>query len=434
MKKRLLCAVVMATMVWCTATALAADVNPLSDVPAGHWAYKSLNKLVKAGIIDGYKGKFNGGKTLTRFEMAKVIAKAMGKAENAGSDVRTELDKLAKAFPEELDNILIRLDEMERLNSDKVRMKDSEIRLRYESIKQSRDGVHTQSIRDKYYIRTTLAFHGEINKDWDYVLKLRGENEFDTSGVDASSDSLLNQGYIKGPLGPTTVSIGKWYFGPMDTLFSDNYAKGLKVYFRNNQLRGNVYYANHVSKGRKVNYADSSGNYILSGGTLSYVKTRFVGTELTYKVRPDTTLEGYYFKMDAPGLVADTTSAKYWGISLAHELNNDFKLTGYYMKSDAQSDNTTHLLKLSYKEAKKTRPGSYCYYIEHGKKEIFATYETASIRDENKDYHSQRVTRFGIDYVPFRNTLWENYVDIGKATDNSGVKEVFIASSLYFYF
>ncbi len=62
-----------------TATTYAA--NPFSDVPAGHWAYDSIEKLAAAGVIDGYgDGTFGGDKLMTRYEMAQIVAKAMAKA------------------------------------------------------------------------------------------------------------------------------------------------------------------------------------------------------------------------------------------------------------------------------------------------------------------------------------------------------------------
>ncbi|MFQ9934997.1 MAG: S-layer homology domain-containing protein [Phascolarctobacterium faecium] len=62
MKKSLVLAMAMALGV--TASAYAA--NPFSDVPAGHWAYDSVNKLASAGIVDGY-GTF-GGDLMTRYK------------------------------------------------------------------------------------------------------------------------------------------------------------------------------------------------------------------------------------------------------------------------------------------------------------------------------------------------------------------------------
>ena len=62
MKKSLVLAMAMALGV--TASAYAA--NPFSDVPAGHWAYDSVNKLASAGIVDGYgNGTFGGDRLMT---------------------------------------------------------------------------------------------------------------------------------------------------------------------------------------------------------------------------------------------------------------------------------------------------------------------------------------------------------------------------------
>ena len=60
MKKSLVLAMAMALGV--TASAYAA--NPFSDVPAGHWAYDSVNKLAAAGIVDGYGDSTFGGDRL----------------------------------------------------------------------------------------------------------------------------------------------------------------------------------------------------------------------------------------------------------------------------------------------------------------------------------------------------------------------------------
>ncbi|AZR73938.1 hypothetical protein BBF96_11370 [Anoxybacter fermentans] len=60
--------------------ALAAPVmaGPFSDVPASHWAYDALNKVVSSGIITGYPdGTFKGKKTLTRYEIAVIVARIL---------------------------------------------------------------------------------------------------------------------------------------------------------------------------------------------------------------------------------------------------------------------------------------------------------------------------------------------------------------------
>lgn len=50
--------------------------NPFADVPAGHWAYNAVTKLVSSGINQGYSdGTFRGDRSINRYEVATMIAK-----------------------------------------------------------------------------------------------------------------------------------------------------------------------------------------------------------------------------------------------------------------------------------------------------------------------------------------------------------------------
>ena len=122
MKKSLVLAMAMALGV--TASAYAA--NPFSDVPAGHWAYDSINKLAAAGVIEGYgDSTFGGDKLMTRYEMAQIVAKAMAKGAN--------VDKLAAEFADELDNLGVRVANLEK-KADNVKV-TGELRYKYMSKK-----------------------------------------------------------------------------------------------------------------------------------------------------------------------------------------------------------------------------------------------------------------------------------------------------------
>lgn len=60
----------------------ALDLTPIrsettfSDVPKSHIYYKEIMALYRAGIIDGIKGKYNPAGSLTRGQMAKILANA----------------------------------------------------------------------------------------------------------------------------------------------------------------------------------------------------------------------------------------------------------------------------------------------------------------------------------------------------------------------
>ena len=50
------------------------------DVPANHWAYEAVTKLAGNDVVAGYPdGEFHGDRTMTRYEMAEIIYKAMNR-------------------------------------------------------------------------------------------------------------------------------------------------------------------------------------------------------------------------------------------------------------------------------------------------------------------------------------------------------------------
>lgn len=88
----------------------ALTASSFRDVPQNHWAYGAIRSLVKSGLIQGKKGKFDGTKAFSRYEMAVVLARYMEKLGDAKKSVQATvsktyplLKKLADEFSKELD-------------------------------------------------------------------------------------------------------------------------------------------------------------------------------------------------------------------------------------------------------------------------------------------------------------------------------------------
>src|SRR5688572_15906698 len=48
------------------------------DVPRGHWAYEAIDKLSRAGVIEGRPdGNYWGNQAMTRYEFAVAIARLL---------------------------------------------------------------------------------------------------------------------------------------------------------------------------------------------------------------------------------------------------------------------------------------------------------------------------------------------------------------------
>ena len=89
---------------------LAASADSFTDVPKDHWSYEALDYLAREGIIEGMgDSTFQGGRAMSRYEMASIVAKAMQKGSNNFGD-KAVLDKLSAEYAGELDTLKKRVD------------------------------------------------------------------------------------------------------------------------------------------------------------------------------------------------------------------------------------------------------------------------------------------------------------------------------------
>jgi len=77
-----------------------AQGGPFADVPTDHWAYSSVDKLQKEGIVIGYPdGTYGGRRAMTRYEFAVAIARLLEKipartdVDTTGFVTRTDFDR-----------------------------------------------------------------------------------------------------------------------------------------------------------------------------------------------------------------------------------------------------------------------------------------------------------------------------------------------------
>ena len=115
MKTRLVIILALIFVISFAGTALAdSGAKPFSDVPQSHWAYKAVIELARDGIIDG--SAFEGNKSITRYEMAKLVAKAMAKQEKVTAENKVLIERLVSEFSNELANLNVRVGNMEKID------------------------------------------------------------------------------------------------------------------------------------------------------------------------------------------------------------------------------------------------------------------------------------------------------------------------------
>ena len=131
MKKQVVCTLVAALAV----TSLSAfAANPFVDVPSDSWAYQSVVELADAGIIQGVDGQyFQGHRSITRYEAAEMVAKAMAHMDKASVEQRALINKLADEYADELNSLGVRVTNLEnRVGNTRV-FGDVFVRYRYQN-------------------------------------------------------------------------------------------------------------------------------------------------------------------------------------------------------------------------------------------------------------------------------------------------------------
>ena len=343
MKKSLVLAMAMALGV--TASAYAA--NPFSDVPAGHWAYDSINKLAAAGVIEGYgDSTFGGDKLMTRYEMAQIVAKAMAKGAN--------VDKLAAEFADELDNLGVRVANLEK-KADNVKV-TGELRYHYKDDGADINGYATE-------LRSRIWVNGQINDDWKYTGMIENiQNLKDNKG---NEDTKFQRAYVNGKLGGLAVQAGRYHAKWSEGNVYDNRFDGVQVaYGKDVKLVAGYGKAAHLNG---VTDAKNAKNAKANAKDTYYA-------ELSGKVENLSLAAGYYKFEDVKeeAGVDDTI----WTVAANYAFDKNFKLGAMYLNGDQDNykgDDDGFVVTASYKGAKAAKAGSWglvAKYYDQG----FSTY------------------------------------------------------------
>ena len=370
MKKSIVSALTTALIVGAASTTFAA-ANPFSDVPAGHWAYDAVTQLAADGIVEGYgDGTYLGNRNITRYEMAQMIAKAMAK-NPSGAD-KAALDRLAAEFSEELNNLGVRVSELEKY-SDKVQW-HGEMRYTYQSNrfdrqsgKQWRNNVNENLLR--------LEPVAEVNSHWKLKARLDASNEMSTN---ASGDVKMQRGWAEGQYGHLNLKVG---------LFDDltnydrnmmffNEMSGAEVNF-GKVLRAQIR-AGRLNTSDNLRY-DDSVNHIANYGTL-YTGSKYKSNDplnmqsiaLTYAPSKNFSLTGAYyhfqsdiFRNSAYSRNMNEDDANIWEVAPTIRFGK-FGIVGAYLKNEkADYYKHSHVIELNYGQSKKDVVGSWMAYASY---------------------------------------------------------------------
>lgn len=341
MKKSLIC--VMAMTLSLTASAYAA--NPFSDVPAGHWAYDSIEKLADAGVIEGYPdGTFGGDKLMTRYEMAQIVARAMASGAN--------VDKLAAEFADELDALGVRVANLEK-DSDAVKI-TGQVRTHYVSY----HGINGQNGKREASVstmRNRLFFLGRINDGWTYTGMIENQQQFrDFTGNEGTD---FQRAFLNGRLGGVVIEAGRNH----TTLLGSN-----------SQVYGQRAEYVRASYGKEVKLTGTVGKLATKGE--HPFGEEFWSASLTGKIGVVSAEVAYVdVKSVNPNAIKNVNNVKdrddsILGIDIKFPIIKDLTLEGLWLKADdedeAGNDDGIFTM-LKYGGAKANKPGSWGVFVKY---------------------------------------------------------------------
>jgi len=419
MKKTLVSALATALVVGAASTTFAA-ANPFSDVPRDHWAYDAVSQLAADGVVEGYgDGTYRGDRNITRYEMAQMVAKAMAKGDMSASD-RALVDRLAAEFADELNNLGVRVSNLER-NADMVKwngtLEYTYTSKRYEGAKR----VNDDNLLFRLEPSAEVNSHWHVNARLDATVDMSKDGDDDgTHGDKQDSKVSLERAWAQGDYDNFTVKFGK-----MELLTAEAYAKpGALVFDRE-------FSGGEVSFGKDFRVKLQAGR--ASSDELAHA-ANYQGIELQYNNEKLMAGAGYY-RASAEEFRTATKDhdedMNIWALNGGYRFDkNNFISGAYAQNNDLENYKKSGQVTYEYKGANAMDKGSWGAYLSYrhlGGASAAAT--TDGALEGTKGFE------FGTEYTMFKNVVLSAKYFKGKTiekSDNDKVQKLFGRVNFFF--
>ena len=428
-KKTLVSAITAALVVGAASTTFAA-ANPFSDVPADSWAYDAVTTLAADGVIDGYPdGTYKGPNTMTRYEMAQIVARAMAKTDLEKAD-KALVDKLAAEFAEELDNLGVRVADLEK-KSDNVKW-GGELRYRYYDI--DRDSKAGDETHNKVLFRLEpKAYIG--NSGW--TANARLDYEMNLSTDENNDGVVVDRAYVEGPLFGATVTAGRTpVFTAQGLLFDDRISGGTVAF-------GSDEFKTTLAAGR---YSEDDHSVDLDyKGNAKDITAEYYGVQFDYTPNDNLALNAGYTALtgidaknsDSQKIVApfggdkNDTTANFWYAGGKYAFDKNVAFVGEYAQNtEANTEDQAWTAELQYKGANPADAGSWGMYAGYRQIETFASIAPTYDDIIGAGYKGAVV---GASYVPAENILATIQYFDGEETKSGQDASKFFANVDFFF-
>ena len=461
--------VVLAAVTLGTAgTALAASADSFSDVPKDHWSYEALDYLAKEGVIEGMgNSTFEGGRTMTRYEVASIVAKSMQKGGGNFGD-KTVLEKLHAEYVDEINvlqqQVAKNTKQIEQNTKDIDSLKNGIagkmelsgfIRVQYDHDKYSNNVQNNSDLykdNDRFYMSLNGSY--KVNDNWKAKFQLE-KNSFYNGGHDHENESgsWATDGRDKGrakrwsghdgdiqriwvegtdPKTGAWINIGRAWrgLGQQNVLFgteSDGFQLGVPI--KGTSLTASGFWFASTNGGNHESW------YGL--GTWGNIGPR-AGINVAYALNS---------KHKGDVYEKSTSHLESWGeetvdydkayvLSGWLDLSKNTRLLADYVQTNADYQNNSTFLRLNYRNTDLQKPGTWQAYARWYR---YGTNGTIAGDDEWSSlfYNGSAGSKgwiLGYKYVPWKNIEWETLYSKQEQISNSDNKRTLVRTQMDFHF
>ncbi len=383
--KKILIAIMMLIA---TSSVAFAAANPFSDVPRDHWSYDAVQQLADDGIIEGYgDSTYRGDRLMTRYEMAQATARAIA---NADAKHQVIIDKLSAEFSEELNNLGVRVSNLEK-HADMVKW-NGKVRYTYRS--ERFNGIKLND--NQLLLRLEPSI--EINDNFTAHVRLDAyHNMKEDYDKEHENKVILQHVYVNGNFGKVNASLGKMPVNNSIIFNNDEDSfSGVKVGVlgKNSVELGAGRYSGKYADNLYFNGNGDTANYQFI--QYKHNTGKFVGGA-EFQALKSKNLESFAYTKNA-----NKNHARVWGVNAKYAFDKNVAFSAVYSKNtSADYRNNAWQLQLDYKGINPERKNSYGVYAAYrnlGENTVFGSHFDA-MRAGQKGFE------VGAKYVPFKNVI-----------------------------
>ncbi|HWR38258.1 MAG TPA: S-layer homology domain-containing protein [Patescibacteria group bacterium] len=363
MKKNLIIALALVFVLSIAGTAFAAP-NPFVDVPAKHWAYDAINTLAKNKIIDGYgDGTFRGDRTMTRYEMAQIVAKAVARSDKADAANKALIDKLQVEFAAELQNLGVRVDKLEKKMGSVQFSGDARVRYIKNFDLSGTNAQNNNGSPARFQERVRLNATAQIDDNWSFQGRFGAQNTVDKNDWVDQRATNNGQFYFDRMVFTYKPSSNKnWSFGVGrqavwlgQGMTYDYFIDGFSVKYASDNFKGTFWVGDNSATvgmwGTGLGPNDNQNQAIIN---LDWNLSKNVNVTTSYQKN-----------------ISRTYPVKVWTFGANAKLGPDFKLTAEWAKNyydftdtegsdyDSNAKKTAWWTELQYKAVDANKPGTW---------------------------------------------------------------------------